>query len=169
MSTGELTWEEFLQNSTEFLKKSEQLNDSWSFEYVTDDPGGSFLRYKRFNQLKPGAKTILFEYHILYSLSYSVPMLYFNLQDTEGNVMTLEEFLEVFLNRVDVDRGEIDLKTALTQMEHPLLFQPFLAIHPCQTATILDKSPASRNKILTFISTFGPLVFLDLDLLYGKD
>lgn len=166
------SWIDFLQNSKDFIKKSEILNDTWFLVHVNDDPGGSYLRYKKIQRIQTNYKGVIyyhFEYNVVYSISYAVPMLYFNVQDTTGNIMRLEEFSEIFLQRIELDKAEVDIKSALTQMEHPLLFRPFLAIHPCRTSTILSKTPMSKNKLITFISVLGPLVFLDLDMAYGKD
>lgn len=56
----------------------------------------------------------------------------------------------------------------LTQVEHPVLFKPFFALHPCRTAELLSKMTRSQNKVLTFISTVGPFIHLNLDLDYAK-
>lgn len=57
----------------------------------------------------------------------------------------------------------------LTQMEHPVLFKPFLTLHPCRIAEILHNLPHSQNKVLSFLSTYGPTVYLTFDLEYAKN
>lgn len=171
LDAGQLSWEEFLENSHSFLEKSQKLNDNWTFVQVNAEPGGSYLRYKKYHKFKlktQEEKIFLFEYHVLYSISYSVPMFYFIIHDTDGNLLNLEEISEIFIERAGVDRTEIDIYSALTQLEHPLYFRPYFAIHPCKTATFLSKVEDSKNKLLTFISMLGPLICLDLDLMYGK-
>lgn len=172
MSSGELTWVEFLENADDLIKKSDLLNDGWHLIRVNDYPGGSYLRYKQYQKLKQldeDEDIYTFEYHVVYSISYCVPVFYFNIQNTAGKLVQLDEFLEIFLQRLGLHEKEVDLKTAITQMEHPLLFSPFLAIHPCRTSEILSKTPASRNKLLTFISALGPNILLKLDMMYGKE
>lgn len=56
----------------------------------------------------------------------------------------------------------------LTQMEHPMLFKPFLTLHPCRIAEVLQTIPNSQNKVLSFLSIYGPTVYLTFDLNYAK-
>lgn len=61
-----------------------------------------------------------------------------------------------------------DLHQILTQMEHPVLFRPFMALHPCRTAEVLTQfGQKSENLLLTFISLYGPYVKLNLSNAYG--
>lgn len=161
------SWDAFSSQANQIIKISQEINDTWTLERGNNDPGGTYLRHKQLHHLKQG-QVHQFEYHVVYSLSYNTPVLYFNIQDTAGNVMLLEEFMEYFLDRADLKPQDVDLKMAVTQMEHPVLFRPYLAIHPCKTAEVLDKTSGSKNQLITFISTFGAMVFLSLDLAYGK-
>lgn len=52
-------------------------------------------------------------------------------------------------------------------MEHPVLFKPFLTLHPCKTAEILGATNASKNKVLTFMSSMGPAVQLTMNIRYA--
>lgn len=172
MPGGELTWVEFLQKANDFIKLSDILNDSWCLIKVNNDPAGSYLRYKQYQKIRlaDGDEEIYtFEYHVVYSISYCVPVFYFKIQNTAGKLVWLDEFVEIFLQRLELKENEVDLKTAITQMEHPVLFSPFLAIHPCRTSEVLSKTPNSRNKLLTFISALGPMILLKLDMMYGKE
>ena len=82
----------------------------------------------------------------------------------------------------------------VTQQEHPLLFRPFYHIHPCHTATVMeravqthrpqggDEDGAGRDKevvwedgfdrtppphyLLSWLSMFGPVVGLSVPLSY---
>lgn len=56
----------------------------------------------------------------------------------------------------------------LTQMEHPILFKPFLTLHPCRIAEVLQSLPHSQNKVLSFLSIYGPTVYLTFDLEYAN-
>lgn len=55
----------------------------------------------------------------------------------------------------------------LTQMEHPVLFKPFFTLHPCRIAELLNSIPHSQNKVLSFLSTYGPTIYLTFDLEYA--
>lgn len=165
--TENLTWDEFNAQIRELIKISDRINDKWMLESTNEDPGGQFLRYKKMKSID--GTIFLFDYHVIYSLSYSVPMFYFNVQNTDsGQLLTWEDFRKVFVekNKLEASQQE-DLNQILTQMEHPLMFRPFLALHPCKTAELLSKFSSSSNKVLTFISLYGPFIFLNLDLEYG--
>lgn len=62
----------------------------------------------------------------------------------------------------------LNMMNILTQMEHPILFKPFLTLHPCRIAEILSFLPKSTNKVLSFLSTYGPSVYLTFDLQYAN-
>lgn len=62
----------------------------------------------------------------------------------------------------------IEMQNVLTQMEHPILFKPFLTLHPCRTAEVLQMLPNSRNKVLSFLSSYGTAVYLEFDLKYAQ-
>lgn len=59
------------------------------------------------------------------------------------------------------------MTSILTQMEHPIEFKPFLTLHPCRTAELLDALPNSKNKVLSFLSSIGPAVNLTFDVKYA--
>lgn len=71
---------------------------------------------------------ITYEYHIVYSLSHSVPVLYFNAWYASGKLLTLQEIWE----RVNIQYQEQIANTkwnSLTQTEHPVLGRPFFQLH----------------------------------------
>lgn len=175
-----LSWDDFDSQIRDVIKISDRCNDNWMLETKTppvgkysqfletkgDEPGWSFLSYKQKKVFE--GRVYSFIYHVVYSQSYGAPMFYFNVQNTSsGQQLSLEEFRKVFVQKNQLNVPQMDLNLILTQMEHPLLFRPFLALHPCKTMDLLAKSPKSTNKVLTFISLYGPFIFLDLDLEYG--
>lgn len=81
-------------------------------------------------------------------------------------MLTLEEAWNGFQEFAGESREQ--LRQTLTQMEHPILFKPFLALHPCQTAQVLDNVIRNGNLIVAFISSYGPFVNLSLDIRYGR-
>lgn len=104
---------------------------------------------------------LCYEFHVIYNISYQVPVLCFNaikpskLLDvytqkeikifkiyfiTDGSLLTLEECWKLF-NKNNPECKTLDMGTVLTQMEHPILFKPFLTLHPCRTAEILSNLP----------------------------
>lgn len=66
------------------------------------------------------------------------------------------------------NRRTIEMRNVLTQMEHPILFKPFLTLHPCRTAEVLRLLPHSKNKVLSFVSSYGTAIYLAFDLKYAQ-
>ncbi|KAL5009071.1 hypothetical protein ScPMuIL_014652 [Solemya velum] len=105
-----------------------------------------------------------YEYNIVYSPSYSVPVLYFNVYKPEGVLASLEEVWgsvpPLYTKQVDRDRW-----TMLTQQEHPLLRRPYFQLHPCHTADLMKQiSCRHSNYLVTWLSAVGPVVKLSLPL-----
>ncbi|XP_017464483.1 PREDICTED: ubiquitin-like-conjugating enzyme ATG10 [Rhagoletis zephyria] len=203
MSTVTLTWEEFLQEAIEFQKISERLGDIWALCKKDDEDGNTYLRYQQKipntidsnsyadplgqNQspleddsatAAPSTKDLLqIEYHIVYSISYQVPVLYFRIYRSDGSLMNLEDAWRIFRGYVG-NAGSAyatghttneDMLNIMTQLDHPVLRRPYIAIHPCRTAELLAQAGLSRNRVLTFISLMGPFVQLVLKNEYGLE
>uniref|UniRef100_A0A8C6LM83 Ubiquitin-like-conjugating enzyme ATG10 n=1 Tax=Nothobranchius furzeri TaxID=105023 RepID=A0A8C6LM83_NOTFU len=120
-----------------------------------------------------GSSVVLqYEYHILYSSSYSTPVLYFRAFTLEGRSLTLEEVWSfVHPNfRLCLQNSPLN---ALSQQEHPLLGQPFFYLHPCRTEefmklvlTAAEDKHRPMNYVLLWLSLVGPAVGLDVPLEY---
>lgn len=115
-------------------------------------------------------EVVTYEYHILYSPSYGVPVLYFNAHTQGGKLLALEEIWkrvpDAYKERLSEERW-----TFITQQEHPLLGRPFYYLHPCHTADLMKNSPVltdKRHYIVSWLSAVGPVVGLKLPLEYGK-
>lgn len=129
------------------------------------------------------SQTFVVEYHILYSHSYEVPVLFFNVWHSDGSLMEPEEvqmllpkgalnfhccncFYNYFLAKDEV-KGEVlkDRWSVLTQQEHPIFGTPWYWVHPCRTAQLMAPLKSHlHNYILTWISTLAPIVGLELPL-----
>ena len=127
--------------------------------------------------------TVHLEYHIVYSISYEVPVLYLNASYSNGRQLPLEDTWRLISERFTTT--ETDKWGLLTQQEHPLLSRPFYYIHPCYTARVMgqatslrregeshsadvscDKHTSSGNYLVTWLSMFGALVGLKVPLGY---
>lgn len=113
-----------------------------------------------------------YEYHILYSCSYSAPVLYFRAFTLEGRSLMLEDvWSSVHPNfRHCLQNSPL---TAITQQEHPLLGQPFFMLHPCRTEEFMrpvlqeaQEEPRPVNYVLLWLSVVGPVVGLEVPLKY---
>lgn len=124
---------------------------------------------------------VQFEYHIVHNLSFQVPVLYFNAAHSNGQPLSLADIWDLLspeLVSPDMDRWRL-----VTQQEHPYLGRPFYHIHPCHTSTVMGKAmqcatgeegedegvkETSRgNYLVTWLSTFAPVVGLELSLEYA--
>ncbi|XP_026168489.1 ubiquitin-like-conjugating enzyme ATG10 isoform X2 [Mastacembelus armatus] len=123
-----------------------------------------------------GCRQVLqYEYHILYSCSYSTPVLYFRVSSLDGRGLSLEEvWSSVHPNfRLRLQKSPLN---AITQQEHPLLGQPFFMLHPCRTEEfmkpvlqVVQDKHRPFNYILTWLSVMGPVVGLDIPLKYASE
>ncbi|KAE8752382.1 hypothetical protein FOCC_FOCC000854 [Frankliniella occidentalis] len=107
------------------------------------------------------------EYHVLYSISYATPVLYFNAFYRDGRLLPLE----VIWKRHGTETEALQHMRweALSQQEHPILRRPFYQLHPCKTAEFLSHHlGSSLNPVVTWLSSIGRTVGLHLDNEYSK-
>ncbi|NXI86875.1 ATG10 enzyme, partial [Rhipidura dahli] len=119
-------------------------------------------------------EVVRYEYHVLYSSSYQVPVLYFRACFLDGRPLTLDEIWgSVHASyQARLQEGPWD---TITQQEHPILGQPFFVLHPCRTSEFIsavlggsEEQHRHTNYIILWLSTVGPVVGLNLPLSYAK-
>lgn len=196
MASSSWDWPEFQQDIHGLLRLSARLGDSWQLVsnpniQSTTEECSEYLRRKskflvnlppsaqdepRFEDhhhvedpssasLPPSFATLLvYEFHVLFHPSYRVPSLFFNATKPNGSHLTLDEAWQLLTTNAGI---RSNLAAVITEMHHPVLVTPFLALHPCRTAELLDALPLSKNRVLTFLSTLGPAVNLEMDVRYG--
>ncbi|XP_017132844.1 ubiquitin-like-conjugating enzyme ATG10 [Drosophila elegans] len=165
---GDLSWKDFLSQAKQFLNISQQLDDGWTMEEKDSNEPNTFLKFEQKIKYKSEkdnlGELVNAEYHVVYSVSYQVPMLFFQTHRSDGSLLDLEATWQLFMPET---KGS-GLYQVLTQMDHPVLFRPFMALHPCRTAEVLTQfGQPSKNQVLTFISLYGPHVQLRLQNAYG--
>ncbi|XP_018551493.1 ubiquitin-like-conjugating enzyme ATG10 isoform X1 [Lates calcarifer] len=118
------------------------------------------------------SQVLQYEYHILYSCSYSTPVLYFRAFTLEGRSLSLQEVWSSVHSNFSFRLQNSPLNT-ITQQEHPLLGQPFFMLHPCRTEEFMrpvlqvaQDHNRPVNYVLTWLSVVGPMVGLDVPLMY---
>ncbi|XP_055481723.1 ubiquitin-like-conjugating enzyme ATG10 isoform X2 [Psammomys obesus] len=120
------------------------------------------------------SEVIKYEYHVLYSCSYQVPVLYFRASFLDGRPLALEDIWEGVHEcyKTRLVQGPWD---TITQQEHPILGQPFFVLHPCKTnefmtAVLKNSQKINRNVnyITSWLSIVGPVVGLHLPLSYAE-
>ncbi|XP_017771507.1 PREDICTED: ubiquitin-like-conjugating enzyme ATG10 [Nicrophorus vespilloides] len=154
-----LDWEEFSKHLSQMKSLSDELLDGWAILGKTGTENGAYLA-KKVPRLFEEA-LLLFEYNVVYDLSYGVPKLCFNVFRTDGSMLQLNECIHV----LGFD-GEPVL--VLTQMDHPVLQRPFFTLHPCKTSEFMDFCSNSKNPLVSWLSAIGPTVGLNLANEYSQ-
>jgi hypothetical protein len=104
----------------------------------------------------PPNKLLTFRYDVLYSVSHSVPVLYFLISDQTGRSLTLEELWGVYPVSETGKMWDV-----VTQQDHPVLNVPFFFVHPCHNWKLLvdcntDKTQMSSVKyLISWLSIVG--------------
>nr|QSV39520.1 autophagy associated protein [Locusta migratoria] len=194
---GTITWEYFLKCTDELLGISDIINDGWigrgskniagsyyiaktakrscmivkesneAADYLEDEKLASYETDNESISTATRGKASEWEYHVLYSISYSVPVLYFNACFSDGSLFSLEQLWQLLSDNF---KGALEPQkwSVLTQQEHPVLGRPFFQLHPCRTAKFLEMfEDSSTNLLITWLSSVGPLVGLELSLKYN--
>lgn len=184
-----LSWDTYLKYLKHFLSISSDIDDGWTMKISgsVETPENCYL-LKKVNRQNPvceiaddgtfitddcsdlstvkcPSETVIWEYHILYSPSYSVPVLYFNVRNTAGKLLSLQNIWNILNVSKEV---LVEKWNFVTQQEHPILLQPFFYLHPCKSFEIFALSEKSDiNPIVTWLSSIAPIVHLDMPLEYG--
>ncbi|XP_024518525.1 ubiquitin-like-conjugating enzyme ATG10 [Selaginella moellendorffii] len=77
-----------------------------------------------------------YTYHILYSDSYGVPRLFFNVRLPDGRQLDLEQ-VQKDLPRSSCEELKRHRWTFLTLEDHPYLHSPWFTLHPCGTSGLM--------------------------------
>jgi len=142
-------------------KLSEKLGDCWIKENEESHiPGGTFLSYTSYKEIENAL--LKCDYHIVYSLSYSVPVMYFNMSFPTGKLLSVDEVCK-FLNKSIQE---------VSQQEHPILHTPFFTLHPCHTSeimkTLLKAHKSGLSYLVAWLSLVTSILNIPLSNEYGK-
>jgi hypothetical protein len=143
-----LTEDDFKKQCIQFVSRSKQYADEGWYLSAKLDNGrliklcldnldssiinseGKLMLMKDEKRRSDKSETILnYEYNVIYSDSYEVPVMYFCVSDQNGAHAPLEQLLTA---------EHKDLSMVVNQVEHPLLFRPFFMIHPCRTKDFME-------------------------------
>ncbi|XP_014474214.1 PREDICTED: ubiquitin-like-conjugating enzyme ATG10 isoform X2 [Dinoponera quadriceps] len=122
----------------------------WRNDEAADDNDGDIEEFHaRFQEDPHEAPSVaetpfITEHHILWSMSYSVPVLFFNgwKSDYPGvNPVSVNEAQTVHSSKLNY--------TELSQAIHPIVGTPFLQLHPCLSRELLRGMPDRRNDEVT--------------------
>lgn len=85
-----ITAEEFIDAAEKFVKVSDRICDGWTF-YKDIDICKSYIKKESFLEIQDNTQSLLkAEYVIFYNLSYGVPAFSFNIWNSSGVFVTLE-------------------------------------------------------------------------------
>lgn len=93
----EISWERFLECADGIEAASETLDDDWKVVGDRSTPAGAYLRRVSLSKTETGGLQ-KWEHHVLYSLSYSGPVMYFDVCDEKGMPSSLDRVWDVCLS-----------------------------------------------------------------------
>ncbi|XP_022240807.1 ubiquitin-like-conjugating enzyme ATG10 isoform X2 [Limulus polyphemus] len=106
--SGYISWENFLFEIKNFQAASSSLRDGWE------------LRVLKVLASDASNRLVTFEYHVIYSISYSVPVLYFTAWRQDGTPLSLEEVWDQ-VPRCYQEQLKQQRWSILTQQQLPLI------------------------------------------------
>lgn len=175
------SWEEVKGSKEGYLKKTNVIPGRFCSlsNHQADDEMNDLTGADELEDEVAGPSTVCedqvsmhYEYHVLYSFSHQVPVLYFRACSLDGQPLSLDEVWSS-LHPNYRQRLLQNPWDTLTQQEHPFLGQPFFMLHPCHTEEfmkpllkIANAEKRKINYIATWLSVVGPVVGLDVPLSY---
>lgn len=164
-----LSYKQFESYVKDLYETSTTLGDTWKICHSANgDEDNIYLTKSAFIVSQDSVRT-LWEYHIIYSYSYHVPILYFNVCFCNGKLLTFSE-LEKFVHPVFKQQFSENQLRILTQQEHPFCRRPFFTLHPCKTEEFMQYfigCSIKINPLITWLSTIAPMVNLKISPDYG--
>ncbi|GAB4859019.1 E2-like conjugating enzyme atg10 [Ancistrocladus abbreviatus] len=121
-----------------------------------------------------GPEVHYYDYHIVYSSSYRVPVMYFRGYSSDGQPLLMDDIEK----DLPANSAEVLLEskwTFITEQEHPYLNRPWYVLHPCGTNEFMrllfqsdasspeDRATAERY-LISWISVVGQVVGLKVPL-----
>ncbi|CAF3836330.1 unnamed protein product [Rotaria magnacalcarata] len=152
------TLDEFYKCISDLYDQSKKIHDRWQ---LIETSKGSYLIYSFIDN-----NCLKYEFHIVYSESYSVPVLYFNISNLDGSLLSLDDVWKLFMHKHTSNMYE-----TITQQEHPILHRPFFILHPCHTESLLRKvvDQPTKKRFIFWLSIYGQSVGLPLSVNYAID
>ncbi|XP_050072752.1 ubiquitin-like-conjugating enzyme ATG10 [Anopheles maculipalpis] len=162
---GEQRWAWVHKGDRSYIRLEKKYTPRKPKRYVDGDAMKGFLEAQivadpACASASDSGRILSFEYHVLYNESYEVPSLLFNIYEEGGERLNLEEAWNT-LNICEIVPSK-EMYHSITMLHHPILFQPYLNLHPCKTSELMASLSSSLNPIISFLTTYGPFVNLEL-------
>jgi ubiquitin-like-conjugating enzyme ATG10 len=150
------TLDEFNQCINDLYHHSQQIHDRWQLIQTSK---GSYLIYSLIDQ-----NCLKYDFHVVFSESYSVPVLYFNISHLDGSLLALDDIWKLLQHKKNSNMYE-----TITQQEHPILQRPFFVLHPCHTENLLRqvRDQTAQKRFLFWLSIFGQSIGLPVSVNYA--
>lgn len=111
-------------------------------------------------------------YHVIYSASYGVPVMYFNVWRRDGSLLPLSDVWSLMPECLQEQLKQLRWST-VTQQEHPIQGVPYFQLHPCKTAQLMEQTRPKHqdgkhsNYLVTWLSSVAPVVGLEFPVQYS--
>lgn len=98
MNSENISTESYMNAARQFCEKSAKIGDGWRLHENKTETHKSYIKKDMFLKLEEGAGSLLkAEYVIFYNLSYGVPSFSFNVWNSSGMLLSLEEIRQMSL------------------------------------------------------------------------
>lgn len=191
MAENRITRERFNEEVITFYQVCSKLHDSWSLneaqnlcneaeKYLTKKavvgfvPGDSVVPAEsKTSGDKSGAsqnQIVQVTYYVLYSQSYSVPVLYLTACHLDGQMVQYDRLNNIFSIQ---HREYMSSKqwTTITQTEHPIIGICYM-LHPCKTGQMMSEVSQMDKPgfyLLQWLSSVAPAVGLSISSDYLEE
>ncbi|XP_037528785.1 ubiquitin-like-conjugating enzyme ATG10 isoform X1 [Rhipicephalus sanguineus] len=119
-----------------------------------------------------GEEVLQCVYNVVYSASYGVPVMYFNVWRRDGSLLPLSDVWSLMPECLQEQLKHLRWST-VTQQEHPIQGVPYFQLHPCKTAQLMeqtrprDQDGKHSNYVVTWLSSVAPVVGLEFPVQYS--
>lgn len=167
-----LSRDQFNRQIEQIQEVSSRLNDSWEIVNANNQIEEDKYLVKKRCKVELEKELYNLDVHVCYHISYGTPLLAFDVTDSSGqSVYDYDVVWRIFrkINKIPCNMTDMDMKTILTQMDHPSIRRPPIwCFHPCHTSELLENMSESKNQVLTFLTAIGPALGLEFQLEYGQ-
>nr|XP_037287765.1 ubiquitin-like-conjugating enzyme ATG10 [Rhipicephalus microplus] len=165
----------YLEKRCTLLHKTSGQRASWSgnlqgagedeIEEAAPDPCSVEAQHR-------GEEVLQSVYHVVYSASYGVPVMYFNVWRRDGSLLPLSDVWSLMPECMQEQLKHLRWST-VTQQEHPIQGVPYFQLHPCKTAELMEQTRPKHqdgkhsNYVVTWLSSVAPVVGLEFPVQYS--
>lgn len=163
----------FNDNVAKIYAKSMKIGDNFQLlRFSESDEEIVYLEKKdqRMFTKSDGCDIYTCVYNVIFSDSFTCPVLYLNVHKSNGRLLTYEEIYEFF--HLHNDKSD---NLVLTQQDHPYTNKPFYYLHPCKTNDLMiatrmsSSSERAINLTLKWLSFTFAALGIPLSLDYALD